>query len=384
MLIKGDYVDSYLYGGWLLVWDGQGRLAVVSTESLAAVTAEVVGVPRAAAQAAFVDNKRLLGTGAGELARLKKSRLVSKATGDVVTLDMRELEPRYYSVAPDASVLDLMVTYYRLYISTDDALLTARLDREDVTDIRKRLPHRCLVTSPHLGSISASCADLGTWLLFNEYRSFGWTDPRTEQVDEFESVRHAWSGSTLLSFDQWNRMDAFRAVVEERDHERALAAVVEQHVDSELLSNFWLRTSLDELGEPAGDVDLQANFVTAFTGMLFAAVGGRLLAVPVANWYEQFQQARSTHDLGPFEGRVLSAADTEAGFVIESDSALTYLAAGHTERLIEREVVSLRSYLRSKRHRRAITATVDGGLLISTLLANHPAPHSARHIFPPG
>ncbi len=68
--------------------------------------------------------------------------------------------------------------------------------------------------------------------------------------------------------------------------------------------------------------------------------------------------------------------------MIETDQSIVYLYSDGPRTMIEREVISLRAYPRSKRHRRMITATIDGGLLIAVLLGEHVMPTSARHTFP--
>ena len=144
---SGTVCDSYLYGGLLLAWDDQGRLIIVSTEAVAMAAAEVTSAPLALARAAFVDNKLL--SDARVTDRLAKSALSEVHNGDgaIVHLDLDDLNPLFFAVAPEVDVLDLMATYSRLFISTDDSLLSLPFGAQEVGDVRRRIDHRSYLST---------------------------------------------------------------------------------------------------------------------------------------------------------------------------------------------------------------------------------------------
>lgn len=107
-----------------------------------------------------------------------------------------------------------------------------------------------------------------------------------------------------------------------------------------------------------------------------------MFATRISPWEGIPQPVGETEGIAEVAGRVLSIADTDGGFVVETDEELNYVAAHGNVELIRRETISLRSYQRSRRHRRTISATVDGGLLISALLGRHPLPIAERLLYP--
>jgi hypothetical protein len=379
VLIAGDYVDAYLYGGLLLAWDRRGRLVIASTEALAVAVADAVGSPRSVARAAFVDNKLLRGAAVRDRAQTSALSNVQNGDGSVTHLEMSDLRPLFFNVAPDAHVLDLMATYGRLFISTDDALLSAPFTPREVGKAVKRLSHRVLDTSPRWGAVSASCADAGAWALLNEVGFHGGANRRTEQIASTVSVRHSWSGSTLLSYDDDNDIGAFKALVPNERGKRRLAEgfVPLSELEDPFGFGWWL--SADE--DPLGLAD--AEFVTTFSGLLVAAKHGVIEAHRMSGWHGLPHPVNEPARIGRVEGYVMSIAETDGGFVVETDDELYYLADGEATKLISRETISLRAYPRSKRHRRAVTATIDGGLLVTALLGTHPLPPADRRIYPP-
>jgi hypothetical protein len=400
VLIEGDYVDAYLYGGLLLVWDSKGRLVIVTTDSIAKAAARVAETSPGVARSAFVDNKLLDGDGVGSLGSVLDSPLARQNGDEPTSIPMKALDAHYFDVASDAAVLDLMATYGQLFISTDDSLLSVRFDRSEVTKPRARLNHRCLATTPRYGAVTASCADVGTWILFNEYNPQRSSAAHVDQIDPSTTVRHSWMGLTLLSYGEQNQVSPFRAVVEKHEGHKVATSVERAMILTTTVDGRYTGGDVSEIDLAAADFDLlvgrtaavdddlvdamrRADFSTSFTGVVFTATRGVLHATFASNWSGYLHQSGERVEVGRVPGRVLSACDTTGGFVIETEESLFYASSDGSTVLLNREVISVRSYPRSKRHRRAITATVDGGLLLSTMLGNHPVPFRERRAFPP-
>jgi hypothetical protein len=377
VLIEGDYVDAYLYGGLLLAWDDRGRLLISNTEILADAAVESHSVSRSVARAAFVDNKLLDKPGALTRARKLAKPKIRNGDGAVMHLRPHDLRPSYFSVADDAHVLDLMATYNSLFISTDDSLLSVPFGPYEVGDVVKRFPHRCLSTSQRWGAVSASCAERGAWVLLEEVGEAKGAERKTEQIDEKVSIRHAWLGSTLLSFDESNAIDLFKAVVPTRKGERRrMRGFIssEEFEDSEYIG--WSSPEWDPVGIE------HADFVTTFTGLLVVAGDGLVRATRVSLWSGAPEPVGEVLNIAETVDRVLSVVDTVGGFVVETDEKLSYLSTENEETLLSRETISLRSYQRSKRYRRTVTATVDGGLLVTALFGDHMLPQGERSAYP--
>lgn len=389
VLIEGNYVDAYLYGGLLLVWDERGRLGIVSTDAIARVAAARASSSLASAQALFVDNKKL--RDADARLQIQQTPLGKFRNGDgaIVHMTMDALAPQYFSVATDATVLDLMATYGRLYVSTDESLLEVPFNQTEIGDRKVLLGIECLATTPKWGAVNASCGSKGAWAMFNQIR--GQDPPRAEQIDEVASIRHGWLGTTLVSFNEDNQLNLLRVVLREENYRRRKRRVAEGFVtvaraqdddvegdeddDDDSIDNWFLGDAWPMLHE--------ADFATVATGLLLSASAGKLNALHAQTYRGHVHPLGQPfrHDLLP--GRVLSIADSEAGFVVETSTNLQYLDALGVSLVVERETISLRAYPRSRRHRRAVTATVDGGLLITALLGDHTHPQDERSFWPP-
>ncbi|MGH9211638.1 MAG: threonine aldolase family protein [Acidimicrobiales bacterium] len=126
-----------------------------------------------------------------------------------------------------------------------------------------------------------------------------------------------------------------------------------------------------------------ADYVAAINGLLIAARHERLRINPLQASHGSPRLLGPSFVLPLAPGRVLSVADTEGGLIIETSSNLQYISNTETAGLVSRESISLRAYPRSKRPRRMITATVDGGLLLTTLLGEHVIPPNRRRVWPP-
>jgi hypothetical protein len=366
VLIAGDYVDAYLYGGLLLAWDSRGRLMIASTESLADVVSSGFSIPRRSARAAFVDNKLLSIDEAKSSPGEFGFKSLRSADGDVAHVDINSLDCRFFSVADDAVVFDLMATYGHLFISTDEALLSVPFGPFEVGTVEKRIAHRCLSASPRWGAVSASCADKGAWALLGEIGYGRDIRKRTEQIDEKESVRHAWTGSTFLSFSGDNDIDLYTAAAPVRKGQHRIVETFDPVDDSGEWGSIW-QVAIDSDASRLRDAD----FVTAVTGLLIVVGNGRLTATQISTWSRPVDGLYRDVFAMEIGDRVLSLVETASGLVVETDSSLLYLDDQELRPLISRETISLRSYPRSKRHRRTITATVDGGLLVTAVFGEN-------------
>lgn len=369
VLIEDDLVDAYLYGGLLLAWDWRGQLLVVDTEAIATKVAESSGAKRSTARAAFVDNKLLESSKTRASVRRSPLSKVRNGDGAIIHLSIDDLEPRRFDVGADSSVLDLMATYGQLFISTDDGLLSLPFGAAEVGRTRKLLDFRCLSTTPRWGTVAASCGQKGAWALLDELVSDG--RRRTDQLDDSSSLRHAWLGSALLSFGE-SDVEVFSAVVVKHEDKRQH---IEGFVSADDEDAWWSGYAAVELDD--------GEYVGAVNGLLLTGRDGELLARPVQTYRGTPRPLGEEVTIPIQPGRVLEVVDTDGGFVVETPTSIQYLAVSETTVVIDRETISLRSYPRSRRHRRATTATVDGGLLITALLDEHPLPTDERRVWPP-
>ena len=161
-------------------------------------------------------------------------------------------------------------------------------------------------------------------------------------------MRHSWLGSSLLSFNDDNEIEVLKALVPKRRGQARLVETFSRIESSANLSEieWWLSTDADPLGVA------DAEFVTSFTSLLVSARRGSVSATRISTWDGIPQPVGETEAIAEVPGRVLSIADTDAGFVVETDEELNYVAAQGVVELISRETISLRWFQRSRRHRR--------------------------------
>lgn len=359
LFIAGDYVDAYLYSDVLLVWDGAGRLAIVQTRALASAAIAGSDMHPQLARAAFVDNQLLDEV---EVTGTENGDRSSAVADQAIQVNISDLSPRYFRVAPELEVLDLMATYGRLFVSTTDSLLSVPFDAREVGPTRKRLDHTCVSTLPRWGSVTASCANAGSWALLGENSSADVGGSRTLQFDSATSIRHSWLGSNVLTFEENGRFDPFRADVERGKGKETLVRGFEPLSSNDFANEGWW---LDEDADIAGLSD--SDFTAVFPGEIVTSHRGEILATPLHVWGGFPQPDGYSQSLGRVPGRILDIVRTAGEYVIETDGALHILTdeGREPELLLERETIALRSYGRSRRYRRVVTATADGGLLIA-------------------
>lgn len=360
VLIPGAFIDAHVYMDFLFTQDASGRARLFRLHDIVREAARAHGMPQRQAQAAFMDN-RLLETGSSSNVRDKER---------VVEIPQKRLRAQELPISVNgATIFDTAITYLTLFLATDEGLLSAPLDAKDPRLLASpitRLSLPCYQASPRWGGVAASCGQSGLWALINEW-SLGDAKREAKQIDDAASDRNAWMGFSLVSFASRTGFKAFSALVPMGRGKRRIAA---EFVDDEV-------SLLDLLPDDA-NVDLADpwTLVAAAGGALVVASRGGLLLIPTWRHDRSLDSNRIGRSIGTVSGRPLNVAETEGGYVIETDRSLVYYHAQGQQDIARLDTILMRSYPRSRRFRRVITATVDGGLLLACTLGDHPFPHS--------
>jgi hypothetical protein len=361
VVIPGRFVDAYVYMDFLFACEASGRARMFSLDDIAREAANASRVPHAQARALFADNRLLAG---GNLQ-------ASNFQGDVVEVPAGSLAAEEVPLSINAAtVFDTTITYLTLFLATDAGLLSVPLDpgtRRSMNMPSVRLSLPCYQANPRWGGVAASCGRDGLWALVNEW-GFGEVERQTSQLDEAESNRNAWMGFSLVSFAGRADLKAFSADVPMGRGKKRIASQFSE--DTFSVGDFVPGRMLDDLSDPW-------TLVAAVGGAIVLITRDEVLLIPTLRHEGALWSfANGTKSIGSVSSRPLNVVETDGGYVIETSRSLYYYHAEGQQQVIDQEAIAVRAYPRSRRFRRLITATVEGGVLLACMLGEHPFPRS--------
>lgn len=383
--IPGRFIDAHLYGEHLYAFDHAGRLSAFSLRSIADQLARATSMSRSAANALVVDQKLLSMYGCPVDPAMRSiaedaSRSQSASTGPI-ELAAKSLQQTHLGYTSDAFVLDMMISYWTIFVSTEDGLFSLPISAdEEISDDepKLRLNQPCRMSSARWGAVTASCLQSGTWSLLSEVSGLPTKDRRREQVSEVFSSRHAWAGGSLFAYDSATTYNVFKANIPKKPKKKRKKG------DRRVVDGFSMERDLGLL-DPVAANSLtpeperkHRQFVTTLGTTLFGINEGQCYVNSLSNWGGQIHSVDGLTSLGRVDGRPEAVVETDGGYVVETRAALSYVSRDGVSTAADVETISLRSYPQSRRFRRAITATTDSGLVLSVLLGDHPFPKSQR------
>jgi hypothetical protein len=364
IILPGRFVDAHVYTDFVFAYDASGSAHFFDLASVAAEAARVHGIPSTLAQAAFANNRLL---------DMRGARLRAAPAGKVPEIALDRVAS---SQSPlrinDAAIFDTAITYFTLFLATDEGLLAAPLRPEEPTvdsEMRLRLRFGCYQASPRWGGLAVSGGSEGLWALVNEFGLASEVAKRDELLDPAVSTRNGWLGFSLISFSGRVDLSAYTAMIPMgRGQKRVARGFERDEVD------LW-----DVVPEEVDiDFDDPWTFLVAVGGGLLVAAREGLFLVPTYRQQHHLWADRGARPIAQPRDRTLSVVETAGGYVVETDRSLQYVDAEGPSTLLDRDCILLRSYPRSRRFRRLVTATVDGGLMLSCTLGDHPFPRSQR------
>jgi hypothetical protein len=349
--------DAFLYRTFLYCWTFENRLRIYSIDAI-----------ERAAQATDPDLAPLInysifhsrGIGASSAQRAawrNRFELRNQDTnGDAITLDGEAIPYEEASIAFEAnSLLDLLIFYDRLYIATDAGLFSVdefeSIESGAVLTPVRRVRDACYSASAGLGTVAASCGPGGLRLLFDESRVS--PEHAATRKAAAESLRAELGYSSVVNHRSRSDIDFLSGTVTDTSKGRVLTDVRKARVGispeaSQLLD-----------GEDFRGEEVAADFTIWDYSRLIVFMAGGVYSVSVGIHGDE-RSLNRVRRLGSYPvgfRRVISASRVGRSFAVESDEAMAFVAASGVHVEATGPVVSSRSYPRSHRYRRAVTAT---------------------------
>jgi hypothetical protein len=286
-----------------------------------------------------------------------------------VEIDLSTLQKSEEDLPLRASVvLDFTIYARRMYFGCDSGLyhLDPDWDEEFPTiyrGVERRLDARCISTSAGYGAVNASCGKEG---LFSATDEFGLLDrPNRNALSKKAdvSVRTSWFGFDVVNYSRRDFPKLLRSA-----HEPAPRTG--PHVERNILTEIgtetedlgWLlKEALHSNHIPAASIQYAYNsnrvlFVHTHEGQ-FLSIGLKARR----NGQISLQFKRTYKGAGT---RILDAQALLNGVVLETDSRVFAFLNGSWKTLIETEVLTVRTFPRSRNYKNLVVITTEAGAFL--------------------
>jgi hypothetical protein len=357
LFIPGRLQDGYLYRGWFIGLTDYRSLRFVELKALPNEALRFLQSSVSSnGEAAIGETDLGEPTPGGVVSQV--SPVVVQAAGEFT----REVD-----VVVDAKViLDLAVYREHLYLGTDNGLFSAPLElsatgrRFDASLERQHDAHALKVTT-RFDSVIVSCGDDG---LFGAVRASEAPSSRLSlRKLQHQSLKNAWLRSSLVNYPShrdWEILPTTEEGWSDGEHRWRV-------VDFPPNNRFGLSSLMDEIRQKKPDFDqddVQFSFnsdryifIHTFAGEFFSLRLGKRLGVSRVYFHQTYKGTGV---------RILSAAPLGDGIVIETQNRVFLFARERWFHLVDRDVLSVRTFQSSRKFRNiASIATEDGLHLVS-------------------
>jgi hypothetical protein len=276
------------------------------------------------------------------------------------------------------TIHDMRCYLTRLYIGADDGVFDWDVDWQDgelASAPRTRLDARCYSLGTGYGVVTASCGKEGLFSAFGEYEHHRHVNERSLRRTAARSVRSGWIGRNLLNYGDNASASLYEAKREPRKSPtppgvRAAEQEAEDTVVTALKETrirlSQLLWSEDTLPLGLDDVQYAFNspqvvFVRTYDGMFHSW----RWQPPTKKREGRFVYRKN---LEPSAERVLRASVSGAGVVVETDERVRLFSSGKWITLYDGPVISVRTFLSSRRFKNLIAITAEEGVWLVSVV----------------
>jgi hypothetical protein len=343
-------IDMFAYRGFLYGWNFENQLLVYSVDSIIGELGASYG-PRGLAAAYGLFCSRGIGA-TDEMKTAFNNRSADTAEAlEVSTLPLVRAE----NVASFKHVIDMKITYDRLYLATEMglfilSLLPARLIEEQVFSPHLEREGECIAVSTGLRAVGASFGTEGLYVVSNDVSEL--MGPRTSRFLPVTSVRSSLGASKLVNFPSQEETQIIPISVAHDKSARAVAL-------SEVLIGDVESASLRTIGSN-GYVFWDPRYRRMFD------VAQRL-ADSTGRWFTEKDEQELPNESDPI--KVISAAFTgNYSLILETTDGIVAVRDGEDHLVQTGSMFSVRAYRDSWRYRRLVTATSESGTWLHATL----------------
>jgi hypothetical protein len=380
LYIPGDFEDAYLYMGWLVVVTAERSFRFYNLDDIVAEISKQVPDSAYIAELMFRHNewltsaqfKSLIGTPSAVQEIVTQFTLFPKPHFQISSeLGFKDHDVRIRSNV----VLDYFIYNRKIYVGSKDGLFSAFVDwDEDVpslpAEFDKRFDARCINLTGRFGAVVASCGDDGLfWSAEDAYRDL---EPENNQWElaEDKSVRARWLSNGIINYKTAidpnllgiRKTRSREPLADDHDDQGNLvvAAIGEERTPLQQLILSEIKSHTPDVF----DADLiqyifnsdKVVFIFTFDGHFFALdVKARKVGPP---------QLRFNHTYKGAGTRILSAAATKLGVVLETDDRVWHFANGDWTRVLDSRAISVRTFPHAKNSHNLISVTTEEGVYL--------------------
>lgn len=343
-------IDLFAYRGFLYGWNFENQLVVYSVEALIERLGSVHGLQGLSAAYALFCSRGIGATPA------MKSAFQGRSPGQSEILSLTA-EPlvRAENISPFKHVIDMHITYDRLYLATDAGLficplISEALIEERAIDLGLEYEGECISVSTGLRAVGASFGTSGLYVVANESSEL--LGPRRSWFLPITSVRSSLGGGTLANFPSQEEMQTIPVQVTRGERAREVALSEVTVTDSALLNTRTVGSDGYLFWDPR------------YRRMFDVASQRRNV---VGRWYVDPAETELSGDEAP--SHVISAAFTGNYFlVLETSAGIVAVREGEDQLFQSGSTISVRTYRNSWRYRRLVTSTSRDGVWLHATL----------------
>jgi len=348
-------IDLFAYRGYLYGWNYENELVVYRVESLIDELEVAYGARGLSAAYALFCSRGIGATDDMKVAfRNRESR-----ESLLLELSPQPLA-RAKNIARFKHVIDMKITYDRLYLATECGLFVMSLSPDQLEAQRIFNPDleregECLAVNTGLRAVGASFGNGGLYVVANESSEV--LGPRRSWHLPITSVRSSIGAARLVNFPSQEESQTIPITVVRGENRRSVSL-------SEV--------SLDE-GETSSLRTIGANsyvfWDSQYRRMFDVATR---MADYSSRWFNQTYGLDSNTDFVPI--KVVSAAFTgNSSLALETIDGIVLIREGGDHSIQSGPTVSMRTYRTSWRFRRLVTATSTNGVWLHAALGGESA-----------
>jgi hypothetical protein len=376
--IPGDFEDAYLYMGWLVVITSERSFRFYNLDEIVAQVRELVPSSTYIADLMFRHNEWL--TSAQFVSLIK----TPSAAQDIVR--QFDLFPKPHVQIPEEVgfqeydvhigsnlVLDYFIYNRQIYVGSKDGLFSAFVDwDQDLPEIpgqfQKRFDARCINLTGRFGAVVASCGDDGLlWSAEDAYRDPTTNNPGWELAED-KSVRARWLSNGLINYKTAidpNLLGIRKARSRERlaDDDQGDLVVAAIGEESTPLQQRLLSEIKDNTPE-IFDANLIQYIFNSDKVVFIFTFDGHFFALDVKTRRSGPPQLRFSHTYKGTDTRILSAAATKLGAVLETDDRVWHFANGEWNLVLGSPALSVRTFPNAKNFHNLISVTTEEGVYL--------------------
>lgn len=372
IFIPGDFEDAFVYMGHLLALTTHRSLRFYDLGRIVASIEDTREPQRGLLTYLFLRNDWLASE---QFQTLLKNVALERSVANMAKDAPTVFKPSKLAEAlklecdlrvGDGPILDIEIYNQRIYFAAGNGFYHCDLDWTSLGNLSvpvKRHDARSISSNSGYGTVNISCGNEG---LFSAYDEFGWSSTGTNgkfHKTANHSVRSLWFSRDLMNYST-----ATEPVLLESDEEVVAPRGPER--ETHILTSIGVRRfEFDHLFREAisrqNEKDAEIEFVFNSNSYLFLHTStGHFLTMRLKRSEGEPTGIAHIGSRGIRRADILGMRSSRAGLVVETETAILLFHEGNWHTVHKGEVLTVRTFLRSKRYKNLIVVTTEKGITL--------------------